>query len=212
MQVFKRNQVEEAIVRTLGAKDAGIDDLKIRIKRLLAADRSFGRGKQSGASRRYAFYRHKPLGSGVEVMFSAYEAFALLAALILLAHGIPQAKVVSILQDVRPDLEAAFHETLQKDPKQLFDEHAIKATARSGLLAVDNTSPIFLAFVELDIGRGRVRATISVCRGLEELGRFLRNHTVPGCGATHFEFVSLMRTLADYLSQTRPVKRGRSTI
>ena len=37
-------------------------------------------------------------------MFSSYEAFALLAALIVLEHGIPQAKVVSILQRVRSDL------------------------------------------------------------------------------------------------------------
>jgi hypothetical protein len=38
-------------------------------------------------------------------MFSNYEVFAVLAALILLRHGIPQAKVVSILREVRPDLE-----------------------------------------------------------------------------------------------------------
>src|SRR5262249_49111835 len=148
----------------------------------------------------------------IEVMFSGYEAFALLAALILLRHGIPQAKVVRILQPLRSDLEAAYRETLQKNPHELFNPQAIEAMARSGLLAVDNTSPVFLGLVKLDIGRGRVQATTSVCRGLEELGNFLKDHTVPGCGATHFEFVRLICTLAENLSKTLPVKRGRASL
>jgi hypothetical protein len=206
---YKRNQLEEALARTLQVKDARTGDLKLRMKRLLVTDRRLGRAKQGGA---YAFYSHKPRGSGVEVMFSAYEAFALLAALILLGHGIPQAKVVSILQDVRSDLEAAHRETLQKDRKELFNPQAIQDMARNGLLAVDNTAPVFLVFVKLDIGRGRMHATISVCRGLQELGKFLKDYTVPGSGATHFEFVRLICTLADNLSKTHPVKRGRSTL
>ena len=203
--LYKRNQLEEAIARTLQVKR--FDDLKVRMKRLLVTDRRLGRGKQGRA---YAFYSHKPLGSGIEVTFSSYEAFALLAALILLGHGIPQAKVVSILQEVRSDLEAAHHETLQKDPKELFNAQAIQAMARSGLLAIDNTAPVFLAFVKLDVGRGRVQAMISVCRGLQELGKFLKDYAVPGSGATHFEFVRLICTLAENLAKTHPVKRGRS--
>jgi len=145
-------------------------------------------------------------------MFSGYEAFALLASLILLEHGIPQAKVISILQEVRADLEAAHHETLQKDPKALFDPQAVRAMAGPGVIAVDNTAPMFLVFAKLDVGKGKVRAIISVCRGLDELGRFLKEHLVPGSGATHFEFTSLMHTLAANLSHTRPIKRGRSTL
>lgn len=209
---YKRNQLEEAIARTLQVKDARIGDLKLRMKRLLVTDRRLGRGKQGGADRRYAFYSHKPRGSGVEVMFSAYEAFALLAALILLGHGIPQAKVVSVLQDVRSDLEAAHRETLQKDRKALFDQQEVQSRARPGMIAVDNTAPVFLAFVKLDIGRGRVHAIISVCRGLHELTLFLKERMVPGSGATHFEFVRLICSLADNLSKTRPIKRGRSTL
>jgi hypothetical protein len=187
-------------------------DLKLRMKRLLVTDRRLGRSRQSAADRGYAFFSHKPLGSGVEVMFSGYEAFALMAAIILLGHGIPQAKVVSILRDVRADLEAAHRETLQKNQKELFNTQVIPAMARNGLLAVDNTAPVFLAFVKLDIERGRVHTTISVCRSLEELGTFLKEHTIPGCGATHFEFVRLICSLADNLSNTHPAKRGRSTL
>ena len=211
---FKRNQVEEAVVRTLGAEGARVDELKLKMKRLLVTDRRLGRGKRSDdkADHRYAFYSQRPQGSGVEVMFSGYEAFALLAALIVLEHGIPQAKVVSILQEIRSDFEAAHRDTLQKDPKELFDPQSVRSMARPGLLAVDNTAPVFLAFVKLDIGKGRVHAFIAVCRGLDGLGKFLKEHSVPGSGATHFEFTRLMHTLADNLSQTRPIKRGRSTI
>jgi hypothetical protein len=211
---YKRNQVEEAVVRTLGAEGARVRELKLKMKRLLVTDRRLGRGKRSDdkADHRYAFYSQRPQGSGVEVMFSGYEAFALLAALIVLEHGLPQAKVVGILREVRSDFEAAHRDTLQKDPKELFDPQLVRSMARAGLLAVDNTAPVFLAFVKLDIGKGRVHAFIAVCRGLAGLGEFLRVHSIPGSGATHFEFTRLIHTLAGNLSQTRPIQRGRSTI
>ena len=211
---YKRNQVEEAVVRTLGAGGARVGELKLKMKRLLVTDRRLGRGKRADdkADHRYAFYSQRPQGSGVEVMFTGYEAFALLAALIVLEHGLPQAKVVSILQEIRLDFEATHRDTLQKDPKELFNAQLVRSMARSGLLAVDNTAPVFLAFVKLDIGKGRMRAFIAVCRGLDDLGEFLRDHSIPGSGATHFEFARLIHTLADNLSQTRPIKRGRSTI
>jgi hypothetical protein len=211
---YKRNQVEEAVVRTLGAEGSRVDELKLRMKRLLVTDRRLGRGKRSDdkAGHSYAFYSQRPQGSGVEVMFSDYEAFALMAAVVVLEHGIPQAKVVSILREIRPDFEVAHRDTLQKDPKELFDPKLVRSMARPGMLDVDNTAPVFLAFVKLDIGKGRMRAFIAVCRGLDGLGEFLRDHSIPGSGATHFEFARLIHTLADNLSQTRPIKRGRSTI
>jgi hypothetical protein len=211
---YKRNQVDEAVVRTLGAEGSRVDELKLRMKRLLVTDRRLGRGKRSDdkAGHSYAFYSQRPQGSGVEVMFSDYEAFALMAAVVVLEHGIPQAKVVSILREIRPDFEVAHRDTLQKDPKELFDPKLVRSMARPGMLDVDNTAPVFLAFVKLDIGKGLMRAFIAVRRGLDGLGEFLRDHSIPGSGATHFEFTGLMHTLAGNLSQTRPIQRGRSTI
>jgi hypothetical protein len=211
MTRYKRNQLEEAIIRTLGASEPA-QDLKLRIKRLLLTDRRLGRGRRS--DRRpdhYAFYSGKPQGSGTEVMFTEFEVFAVLAALLLLKHGIPQAKVVSILREVRPELEAAHQEILNRDPKELFDEDRIRAMGSAGAIAVDSTAPIFLAFVELDIGKGRVHATIAVARGLDELGKFFKEHSVVGSGTTFFQFTRLIHTLTINLSQTRPIKRGRST-
>ena len=211
MTLYKRNQLEDAIVRTLGASDAPARDLKLKIKRLLLTDRRLGRGKRpDGRGERYAFYSAKPQGTGTEVMFTGYEVFAVMAAVIVLEHGIPQAKVVGILQEVRSDFEAAHRDTLQMDPKVLFDPQAVRKLP--GLIFVDNIAPVFLAFVKLDIGRRRVHAFISVCRGHDELEKFLKEHSVPGSGATHFEFARLIHTLATNLSQTRPIKRGRSTV
>jgi hypothetical protein len=218
MELFKRNQLEEAIFRTLGARDARrVDELRLRLKRLLVADRRLGRRPKSkgDVERPYAFYGGEPPGSGVEVMFSGYEAFALLAAILLLEHGFPQAGVVRIMREVRPDLQAAYGETLRKDASKLFDPEAVRAMARPGMLATDNTDPVFLAFVNLtgsSAGDGKVRAAISVCRGHEELSAFVKKHSVPGLGATLFELVGLMHKLAQNLAQTRPVKRGRSTV
>jgi len=213
MADYKRNQLEEAVIRTLGATDARARDLKLKIKRLLLTDRRLGRGKRSdrGAGR-FAFYSAKPQGTGTEVLFTAYEVFAVMAAVIVLEHGIPQAKVVSILQDLRSDLETAHRETLQKDRNELFDPQAVRAMAQPGMIATDNTAPVYLAFVKLDAGKGRVRTFVAVCRGYGELIKFLKEHSLPGSGATHFELACLMHRLADNLAQTRPTKRGRSTM
>jgi hypothetical protein len=216
MQVFKRNQVEEAILRTLGARDARAAELELRLHRLLVTDRRLGRGNRgrNAGDSRYAFYRQEPPGSGVEVMFSGYEAFALLVAIMLLEHGIPQATVVSILRQVRRDLETAHAQRLKMDRKALFDPQAVREMVKPGMIATDNTAPVFLAFVSLSGSEvdGKVREAITVCRGHNELVAFITQHSVPGLGATFFELVSLVWKLADNLAQTRPIKRGRASI
>jgi hypothetical protein len=208
MERYKRNQVEEAIFRTLGARGARLDELKFRIKRLLVTDRRSRRDED----RHYAFFDQEPPGSGIEVMFSAYDAFALLAAIILLEHGFPQATVVRVMRHVRGQLAAAHAEILKKDPTTLFDFEAIRAQAKPGMIASDNTDPVFLVFVKLTASTVAAQSggtAIAVCRGHDELIAFIKRHSVPGSGATYFEFVRLMHALAANLLQTRPVKRGR---
>lgn len=218
MPHYKWNQVEEAISQTLGAKDARVGELKLRLKRLLVTDRRLGRRKRrSGhkAGSRYAFYSQEGPGSGVEVMFSDYEAFALLAALTVLEHGIPQATVVDILRQVRADLETAYRESRKKNPGELFDPKAIQAMIKPGMIATDNTAPVFLAFARLsgpESGDRQVRALVTVCRGHDGLMAFIKEHSVPTVGTTFFEFAGLMHKLAKNLSETQPVQRGRSTI
>jgi hypothetical protein len=214
--LYKRNQVDQAVCQIFGAEGVRAEGLKMRIKRLLVTDRRIRRkatGKRAALA--YAFYSDEAPGSGTEVMFSDYEAFALVAGLLMLEHGMPQANVIQVLRQVRADLERAYRETLRKDPKALFDREAIRRMARPGMIASDNTAPVFMAFVRVTgstVDAGKVTELITVCRGRDELAAFFGKHAVPGRGATFFEFADLMHRLAQNLAETRPVKRGRLTL
>jgi hypothetical protein len=208
---YKRNQVEDAICQTFEAEGARARELKLRIKRLLVTDRRLAHRNRPG--KRYAFYSLEAPGSGNEVMFTGSEAFAVLAGLLLLEHGIPQATVVNILRQLRSDLEAAHRETLEKDPRVLFDRQALQANANPGIVATDNTHPVFLVLVKLpDSIVARVHEVMAVCRGHNEMVAFLKKYSGPGLGSTTFELVGLMHRLATNLVHTHPSKRGRSTI
>ena len=214
MRRYKRNQVEEAIVRTLGAKDARVDELRFRLKRLLVTDRRLGCDAESDeeGDRHYAFYSEDQPGSGVEVRYSGYEAFALSVGLMLLEHGLPQATVVKLMREVRRPLEAAHGESLKKDWNTLFDERAVLEQAEPGMIAVNNTDPIFLAFVRLSdsvIGDRNRGSDVAVCRGRQELGAFFRRHSEPGVVMTFFELVGRIHVMAMNLLQIPPSKRGR---
>jgi hypothetical protein len=209
--LYKRNQVEDAICRIFEANGERARELKLRLKRLLVTDRRLARGKAT--EKRFAFFSKEAPGSGTEVMFSKYEAFALLAGLRLLEHGIPQATVVSVLRQLRSNLQNAYRDTLKKDAKSLFDPTAIKAMAKPGMIATDNTAPVFLVVLKLpDSTADQVHAAMTVCRGHDEVTTFIRKHAAAGPGATMFEFAGLMHRLAKALSETRPVRRGRSSI
>ena len=211
-QHYKRNQVEEAIFRTLDAQGARVDELKFRLKRLLVTDRRFGTNVKSDEEedRHFAFFSQKPPGSGIEVMFAPYEAFALLAAIMLLEHGLPQSGVVKVMRRVGKQFEAAHAETLKKDPNELFDQKAILAQAKPGMIATNNTDPVFLVIVRLtDSAVDPSGSPVAVCRGHEELAAFWKRYSVPGTGMTFFEFAGRMHKLAANLQKTTPVKRGR---
>ena len=109
--------------------------LQTKLKRLLDTDRQLGKRPRSKDAKwtNYAFYSGTAPGRGGEVWFSGYEAFALLKALNLMEHGLPQATAVLILRRLRPALEAKHAEILQWDPAELFDEQKILAAAKPGL-------------------------------------------------------------------------------
>ena len=101
---------------------------------------------------------------------------------------------------------------MRKDPRTLFDQKAILAQARPGMIATNNTDPVFLVIVRLtasSVDEQNGGSAVAVCRGPAQLQAFIKRHSVPGTGATFFEFVGLMHALAAHLSQTFPVKRGR---
>jgi hypothetical protein len=105
---YKRNQVEEAIARIFAPKsEEPPSELRTRIKRLLELDRSIGRKPRSkdAEEANFGFFSAAAPGTGADISFSEYEAFALLNALRILGHGWPQGFAVSVLRRERADLE-----------------------------------------------------------------------------------------------------------
>jgi hypothetical protein len=135
MTEYKRNQVEEAIFGVLETTSPEpTSELRTQLKRLLDTDRSFGRSPRSDNAERanYAFYSDEAPGSGIEVWFSEYEAFALVTGLFLMRHGWPQSFAVSVMRRVRPELERQHARIMKLDPKKLFDQDVIMRNARPG--------------------------------------------------------------------------------
>jgi len=113
MRTYKRNQVEEAISRTLGEQSTKPSpELLGRIKRLLDTDRRTKPQRRLDKAP-FAFYSGNSPGRGVEVQFSDYEAFALLVGLRMLENGWPQSFVVMLMRRGRHDLEVA-HRRIMK--------------------------------------------------------------------------------------------------
>ena len=217
MLAFKRHQIEEAIAAVLaGDADEPSGELRIRVKRLLDVDRALGREPDPADSDRttYAFYSEEPPGSGWEVRFSSYEAFALLIALLLLRHGWPQGTVVRIMRRARATLEAQHARILAQDPEALFDQDKVRKQAHEGMLVVDNTDPVFLAIVTAERSeRGSnpdaAPQAVAACRGQGELVSFIRRQAPAGMSTTTLEVTGHAHRLARHLAQIKPKSRGR---
>ena len=135
MPIFKRNQVEGAISRVIDPTvEKPSADLLNRLKRLLDTDRSLGRSAKSMDPEKasYAFFSQDAAGSGIEVRFQEYEAFALLTGWRFLEHGFPQQKTVLALRRMRPLLEQEHARIMQLDPKDLLTEERIKLQLNPG--------------------------------------------------------------------------------
>ena len=209
MLVYKRNQVEEAISRLLEptAKQP-TSELRTRIKRLLEFDRAQGRTLRSDDPIRanYAFYSAEAKGSGVEVWFSGYEAFALLNGLRLMAHGWPQSLAVLIMRDVRLELEVQHARILKQDPKILFDRDA-----KPGDWAVDNTDPVFLSIVSRSGDPPKERSIplkCSIRRGVQNAVKWAGEASKDVGSFAMFELVGPAHSLAKRLRGTEPRRRG----
>lgn len=215
MLQYKRNQIEEAISRTFGEQSAKPSStLRIRLKRLLDMDRSLVHNPKSPDPNKanYAFYSGDSPGKGVEIWFSAYEAFALLTSLRLLQHGWPQSFAVAVLRRVRPELEKQHARILKQDPKILFNEEVIKQSARPGAIYVDNTDPVFLTIVsrQESATEGDVKfLPCKICRGMKEVSEFAKQEEARSY--TMFDLVGAAHALSSELLNAQPRKRGRSS-
>jgi hypothetical protein len=129
---YKRNQIEEAIARIFIPNcEKPPSELRTRIKRLLDLDRSMGRKLRSKDPEKanFGFFSEEAPGTGADISFSEYEAFALLNGLRIMGHGWPQGFAVAIMRRVRPALEREHGRILRQDPDKLFDQKAVRAAA-----------------------------------------------------------------------------------
>jgi hypothetical protein len=208
---YKRNQIEAAVIATLqGDADAEGPDLRVRIKRLLDADRSLV-PEDASQKGRYAFFSGESPGSGVEVWFSAYEAFALLLGLRILAHGWPQGTAVRILRVVRTELEQAYCRIIAQDPAVLFAPEAARRQAKPGVRFAGSAAPVFLAITSADGQQNSSRDLkgFAVCEGQEELMKFILHVMPVGLATTSLELTGSAHRLGHQLAQTQPRRRGR---
>jgi hypothetical protein len=213
MPAFKRNQIEEAISAVLQPKSPEpSSELRTRLKRLLETDRALGRNPRSSNPEiaDYAFYSADPPGSGVEVWFSDYEAFALLTGLRLMGHGWPQGFAVSVMRRVRRELEKQHGRILKLDKKSLFDEEAIRRDAKAGDMAFDNTAPVLLTIVSKGDAPNAQNEPLdcSIREGPQEAMRWAWKASKGTYGFTMFELVGVAHSLANKLEHTEPRRRG----
>ena len=214
--MYKRNQVELAITKLLepGAQRPS-SELRTRIKRLLETDRAVGRGSRSNdvEAADFAFFTDEAPGSGFEVWFSDYEAFALVLGLQLMQHSWTQRFAVSVLRRVRPSLEKEHKRILNLDPRKLFDAKAIEAARRPGSHAYPTTEAAFLVIVSdhgLSADQEDRPYACSVQRDLGTSTAWVQK-TIKGVGggSSMFELTNLVHRLARALQQTTPQSRGR---
>jgi hypothetical protein len=214
MNGYKRNQVEEAIWRTSGDGSSEPNStLRTQLKRLLETDRDATRKALKSNSKiiNYAFYSEDAPGSGTEVQFSAYEAFALETGLRLLDHGWPQGFVVRALRHIRRDFEEQHARILKQNPHKLFDAQRIATLAQPGAIGVESTDPVFLTLVT---GKETYedgiddKTSVKICRGMEAVSRFVKKHQ-----AHSWSFLELTKRahgLKDELALALPRMRGRN--
>jgi hypothetical protein len=211
MDTYKRHQIEESISQLLEPKSSRPTmGLRIKLKRLLETDRALANSNADWA--RFAFFSAASPGRGVEIQFSSYEAFALMNGLRLMEHGWPQGAAVSIMRQVRHDLEAQHKRILSSDPNWLFDEQAIRSKARAGDHAFDNQDPVLLTVVSGSAnssGQQGAHPECKICRGPAAAHAFFHKVTQGRGALTMFELTTLAHRLAWALAKTEPRARGR---
>jgi hypothetical protein len=210
---FKRNQVEEAIARiSVLNYQKPPSELRTRIKRLLELDRSMGRKLRSKhpEEANFGFFSEEAAGTGVDISFSEYDAFALLNGLRIMGHGWPQGFAAAIMRRVRPVLETEHARILRQSPDKLFDQETIRAGAREGDIYVDNTDPVFLVLAskaQRVADEPQSPPLAAVCRGRDKVRQFSRD--VGASSVTVFEVATLAHRLHQELTKTAPRRRGR---
>lgn len=211
MQVYKRNQVEEAIARTMANHpNAEPSELPTRIKRLLDADRAKGCTKRSNDPERsnYAFYSDKSPGKGVEVNFTDYEAFAVQMGVRMLDHNWPQGFAVSTLRRFRPELQAAHKRILGTEARSLSP---LREQYSGSPVPTRSGREYFMIVSDLSTDQHPASAKPYARLFRDQEAAFQFQLERPGRSCTWLELVAPAVALHRQLQQIEPRKRGRSS-
>ena len=198
--LYKRNQLEDAISSlvepTARQPSAG---LRTRTKRLFETDRAFGRSSRASDSAllQYAFFSEDPPGRGVEIQFSPYEAFALLIAIHLVAHGWALNVVVAIMRQARKELEN-HHARILKSPSYCKADF-------------ESRTPLLVVITSSDIDGAEEAFACSVREGYRKAMQWTWELQGPGHGVSMFELASHAQNLANALARSEPRHRGQQS-
>ena len=217
--LYKRSQVEHALVsieRVGGTPDRAT---RANLKRLLDLDRKPRAEKRSWAHEHFAFYDEAAPGHGAEIAYRAYHAFALLVGLRLLKGGVTQSYALKVLRDLRPALEPAFVRVTAQPAWALRPDltEAARATrVRDGYLL---GSPDGMAFLVVRAGTSADfpigpdpddpgLETTEICL-FAELAQQLVYFSHMGQAAVVLELVNAAYQLLDILPRMQARRRGR---
>lgn len=197
---FKRNQVEEAIAWLEEGRAAPSSRLRTRIRHLLETDRADATKPSYNEPDRAFFSGPRP-GRGVEVAFSAFEAFALLTGLRLSSLGWTQLMVVGVMREIRLRLEREHRRILKEDPLEHL--HAWTALLSNGVSSGRPPDKPVLLVVKAQAGWSDVDERLPIVTVVR--GRV----PAPTRPTTFFELGTSIFALSDALEHTAPRPRGR---
>jgi len=224
---YRRGQLEWALwqLSTIGrpAADEPSSIFRNRIKRLLEIDRE--RLKERGRKgKELAFSSDKPEGTGIDVVFSAYDGFILALGLDLLRMGFVQSEVASLMHFLRPRLGDTFSRILRNAPgpeRRSLATGAARATIRPGddrrvFLVIERVeiSEEFPAFAQGKTGREQAfYKEPKICRGLQEVTDELDRMDQVFRRALVLDLAYTASNVSRFLAGAPEIKRGRpSTI
>jgi hypothetical protein len=220
--MFTRGQIEWAIAQVTGrtVRPGGEPrhDLQMKLKRLLDIDRTKGidAAKAWPEFRRFAFLEGGLPGKGFAIVYTPYDAFALLLGLHLLDSNVPQLTVIRLLRLIRPQLGREHERILRRSPDDLAEmKHGLERRIKEGLLVEDPRQMVFLVLptgAGADLLHRREQGTIelaNIARSPAELVDVVAYLTRISPPVLVFELINPAHRLAWWLERAPLVRRGR---
>ena len=222
-ETYKRGQVEWSLWRFVtflrNAGDKPPKAFLTRIKRLLEIDRA---DREEGAG--FAFIKEAPQGQGVDVVFTAFDAFCLALALDLLDAGFKQSEVVFLMRHIRDPLREEYDWIMSGSPlfyQRRFARHAPNRPAydEGGPRYADYRVFALIQKVEMKevfpvLAEPRYSGIPTIlepvfCRGIEALQAELNRKAGSFRKAMVLEIANAAAQVTDLLKDAPITKRGR---